>query len=402
MKEKILNNLKKIISENFKFWEVIILMGLTAVVGISVGSFITKNNYGLSFGKELSPSLQEFLNNYNYISNNYYGEFNEEELLNKALQKILEEIDDPYAAYMDETESSNFDIQLSGSYRGIGIEVANLLSTDQLIITGVFNDSPAEKAGLQVGDVILKMNGDSTNEMSTSDFSHKIKEVSGSFMLTVKRNDEEIDLEVTADTVIIQSVTSNMINGSIGYVHISIFADNTYEQLKSALKDLNTAGMDSLIIDVRSNTGGYLSSVEKILGLFLDETHVIYQIEDKTGVKKYYSNGNQTVDYEIVVLTNEATASASEILTAALKEELGAKTVGKKTYGKGLAQKLHTLSDGSKYKFTTQKWLTPSGLSIDQQGIEVDYEIELGDTFLNNPTVENDNQLQCAIDILTK
>ena len=186
----------------------------------------------------------------------------------------------------------------------------------------------------------------------------------------------------------------------IGYVKISIFADNTYEQLKNILIGLEKQNMQSLIIDVRNNTGGYLASVEKILGLFLDSTHVIYQIEDKTGTKKYYSLGKETVDYDVVILTNEISASASEILSAALKEELEAVSIGKKTYGKGSAQKLHTMSDGTQYKFTTQKWLTPAGDSIDGKGIDVDYDVTLDSVYFENPIFENDNQLQVALDYL--
>ena len=400
MKFKIIDNLKKIVSEEFKFWEVIILLGLTAVVGVSTGGFIVKKNYGISNSATISTPLEEFINNYNYIVDNYFGELNEEELLNGALEGILEEIDDPYAAYMDETESENFDIILSGSYRGVGIEVSNLVANGQLIITNIFKNSPAEKAGLHVGDIVLKLNDEDISEMTSSDFASRIKKIDDSFILTILRNDEEIKYTISLDTIVIESVEHTMFEDKIGYIYISVFANNTYQQLKDALNLLAKQGMQSLIIDLRGNTGGYLSSVENILGLFLDSSRVIYQIQDKTGVKKFYSNGKQTVDYEIILLTNGETASASEILVAALKEELGAISVGKKTYGKGSAQKMHTLSDGSKYKFTTQKWLTPSGKSIDRVGISVDYDVELDDVYYDSPVHENDNQLQFAIERL--
>ena len=134
----------------------------------------------------------------------------------------------------------------------------------------------------------------------------------------------------------------------------------------------------------------------------MDSSHVIYQIQDKKTTAKFYSKGKNTVDYNIVILTNSTTASASEIMTAALKEELGAISVGQKTYGKGSAQKLHTMSNGAKYKFTTQKWLTPSGNSIDKEGIAVDYEVVLDEKYYDNPTLKNDNQLQTAISLLNK
>lgn len=400
MINKLKRNIKKLNSENFKFGEVIIIMILTVIVGISIGGIITKKSYGLDKTGTLSPKLQEFINNYNYILNNYYGDLNEDELLEQALSSILEKIDDPYAVYMDANESNNFNIHLTGSYKGIGIEVATLNSTGDLIITAVFHDSPAAKSGLQIGDIILKINDESLDNMSSTEFAKKVKNLSDSFSLTILRNDKEITVSIAVSTVIIKSVEYDVLDDNIGYISISIFADNTYEQLKSTLTELNNKNIKSLIIDLRDNTGGYLTSVDNILGLFLDSSHVIYQIQDKKSTTKFYSNGTTTADYKIVILTNGLTASASEIMTAALKEELGAVSVGQKTYGKGSAQKLHTMSDGSKYKFTTQKWLTPSGKSIDNIGVDVDYEIELNDNYQNNPIRSNDNQLQKAISLL--
>lgn len=396
MKKKI----KKIFLEEFHFWEVIILMCLSAVVGITLGKYILKNDNASSNISMTNSTLQEFINNYQYIVNNYYGELDEEQMLNKALQGILEEIDDPYAAYMDENEANNFEIQLSGSYQGVGIEIGNLISTGDLVITKVFDDSPAKKAGLQSGDVIKKFNGEILENVTSAELSKKIKKINGQFEMSVLRDEEEITYQIIPETIVLKSVDSQMLENNIGYISISLFAENTYEQIKSHLGSLEDQGVKSLIIDVRNNVGGYLTSVEKILSLFLDSSHIIYQTEDKSGVKKYYSSGKTTKQYPVVVLTNASSASASEILTAALKEELGALSVGQKTYGKGTAQKLHTLSDGTKYKFTSQKWLTPSGKSIDGNGIDVDVEVVLDEKYYQEPTLENDNQLQTAIRLL--
>lgn len=324
----------------------------------------------------------------------------EQELLDIALKKILEEIDDPYAVYMDENESSNFDIYLNGSYQGIGVEVAQLNSTGQLIITSVFSDSPADKAGIKTGDILLKIDNETLEGVSSTEFSKKIKNLSNSFLLTVLRDTQELDVEIKLETVVLKSVEAELLEDNIGYLAISIFADNTYQQVKEAMDLLQEQGMTSLIIDLRNNTGGYLTSVDNILGLYLDSSHVIYQIQDKSNTTKFYSKGKITVDYGIVLLTNANTASAAEIMTAALKEEIGALSVGETTYGKGSAQKIHTNSNGSKYKFTTQKWLTPLGNSIDNIGISVDYEVKLDDEYYNNPVKSNDNQLKKAIELL--
>ena len=401
MLKKINNKIKSIFFEEFKFVEVVILMIMTITIGFFLGGFITKKNYGLKQHYHEDNYLKEFINNYNYILENYYGDLNEKELLDKALKTILQEIDDPYASYMDETESSNFDIQMNGSYTGLGVEVGTLKDDGRLIITNIFDDSPAKKAGLEIGDIIIKINDKNLEKLSSLEFSKTIKEQKGSFSLTVLRNEEEKKVELSLEKIILKSVDFELFDNNIGYISISIFADNTYIQMREALEKLEQNNIEALFIDVRSNTGGYLSSVVKILGLFLDSSRVIYQIQDKNGVKEYYSSGTKTKDYKIAILTNSASASASEILTAALKENINAISVGKKTYGKGSAQKLHTLSDGNKYKFTTQKWLTPLGNSIDGIGVDVNFEVELEEKYYDEPSFENDSQLQKAISVLT-
>lgn len=400
MKNKIKRSIKKFNSINFCFGEVLLIIFLTIVIGVAIGTIQTKKFYGIVVQNSYSEELKEFISNYNYIINNYYGSLDEQELLDIALKKILEEIDDPYAVYMDENESSNFDIYLNGSYQGIGVEVAQLNSTGQLIITSVFSDSPADKAGIKTGDILLKIDNETLEGVSSTDFSKKIKNLSNSFLLTVLRDTQELDVEIKLETVVLKSVEAELLADNIGYLAISIFADNTYQQVKEAMDLLQEQGMTSLIIDLRNNTGGYLTSVDNILGLYLDSSHVIYQIQDKSNTTKFYSKGKITVDYGIVLLTNANTASAAEIMTAALKEEIGALSVGETTYGKGSAQKIHTNSNGSKYKFTTQKWLTPLGNSIDNIGISVDYEVKLDDEYYNNPVKSNDNQLKKAIELL--
>ena len=253
---------------------------------------------------------------------------------------------------------------------------------------------------MMVGDIIIKMNDEYLDGVSSSDFSKKLKEIQGEFKLTFLRGEEEKNVTLSLGTIVLKSVASEVFNNEIGYISISVFANNTYDQMKNILEELENKGIKSLIIDVRSNTGGYLSSVDNILGLFLDSTKVIYQIKDKIGTKKYYSKGNTNKEYDIIILTNGASASASEILTAALKENLNALSVGKKTFGKGSAQKMHTLSNGTKYKFTSQKWLTPLGNSIDGIGVDVDFDIDLDEIYYQEPSFENDNQLQKAISLL--
>lgn len=392
--------------DKFSIKEVAVLLIITAfvslVTGFAVANRLLKDNKVIK-EENLSDNLETFVKNYNYIIDNYYGEYDEQKLLDAALAGVLDALGDPHTVYIDESSVDNFNIQLKGNYTGLGIEIYN--SDNEIIISKVFTNSPAAKAGLQANDHILKINDRDVAGMKTKEFVNIVKSNENNFKLLIKRNDEVKEISVEKQDVIIDSVSSKTYNKNgknIGYLEISIFADNTYSQFKEKLEDLEKSEIDSLIIDVRNNTGGHLTSVENIISLFLDSSHIIYKMEDSSGVKEYYSTGKETKTYPIIVLTNSSSASASEILTAALKEEYGAKSIGKKTYGKGSAQELRTLPDGTQYKITTHKWLTPKGNSIDGVGIDVDKDVELSEQYLKNPIEDNDNQLQEALKMLSE
>lgn len=398
-----MNDRKKHI-DKFSIKEVVVLLVITALVSLATG-FVVANRV-LSDNKykaneSTNDKLETFIKNYNYIIDNYYGDYDEQKLLDAALAGVLDALGDPHTVYIDESSVDNFNIQLKGNYTGLGIEIYN--SGNDIIISRVFTNSPAAIAGLQVDDCILKINDQEVTGMKTKDFADIIKSSQNSFKLLIKRNDEFKEIIVEKENVVIDSVTSKIYNRNernIGYLDITIFADNTYSQFKEKLEELEKFEIDSLVIDVRNNAGGHLTSVESIISLFLDSSHIIYKMEDSNGIKEYYSTGKETKTYPIIVLTNSSSASASEILTAALKEEYGAKSVGKKTYGKGSAQELRTLPDGTQYKITTHKWLTPKGNSIDGVGIDVDRDIELSEQYLKNPIEDNDNQLQETLKML--
>ena len=404
--------MKKIDNEEqlkqFKLSEVLSLVIITLVIGFILGLSIFKvinEKKGTNRNNISDPELTKFVDNYKYIIENYYGELDKNALIDGAISGMLETIDDPYTTYLDDSSSNVFSTTLEGSFEGIGVEIVND-SDNNIIVNSVIKNSPAEKAGIKALDTIKSMNGESLEGKKTSEFVSMIKESNEKqISLEIKRGNEIIKIDVQRERVIIPSVTKEIFeknNKKIGYLYISIFANNTYVQFKNALDELEKEKIDSLIIDVRSNTGGHLTAVENILSLFLDSSHVIYQTEDKTGNKKIYSQGTKTKEYKIVVLTNESSASASEILAAAMKEEYKATLVGKKTYGKGTVQELKTLPDGEQYKFTTKKWLTPQGTWINGTGIEVDTEVEFNKDYYENPIYENDKQLQEAINTIIK
>ena len=389
---------KRKVVPTFKTKEVVILLLLTTVISLAMGGIVTYNI--VLKGEKVDDELQEFITNYDYIVDNYYGDVDKTELVDSAIAGMLSTLD-KNSAYVGGTDT-NFSIYLEGTYEGTGIQVYND-DNGNIVVYSVFGGSPASKAGLKEDDIIIKVNDKDTTNMSIDEFSKLVKDQKGKFNITYKRGDSEKTVQLKVDTIEIQSVSSKVINKDnkkIGYIRTTIFANNTYEQFKKELDKLEDEGIDGLVIDLRGNSGGHLSSAEQIISLFLDSSHPIYQIKSKESKNIYYSTGKETKNYKISILIDGNSASASEVVTSALAEQYGAKTVGKKSYGKGTVQELQTLSDGDQYKLTTKSWLTSKGEVIDGKGIEPDYDVTLSDEYLENPTDENDDQLQKAIEVI--
>lgn len=403
LEQKNKRNNKKV-KYRYRNAEVLILVVSTAIICFISGSFlsirITKLFKNQESNNEMQNELSEIEETYQYILNNYYGEIDKEKLIENAISGMINSLTDNNSTYISEEASNNFNALLDGTYYGAGVEI--VLYDDNIMVSSVFKNSPADKAGIKPADIIVSINGISTKGLNTQETVNLIKEKQN-IKLVIERDGTQIEKTLNLETVTIDSIYSEIIEKNdkkIGYIYISIFALNTYEQFKTNLQELENQNIDSLIIDVRSNSGGHITSASKILSLFLKSDKIIYQLEDKNGIKKYYSEGNEDKTYPIVVLVNGESASASEILASTLKEQYGAKLVGETTYGKGTVQELNQTESGLQYKITTQHWLTSNGIWIDGKGIEVDYEIKLDDEYYKNPTEETDNQLQKAIEIL--
>lgn len=390
-------NNKKILP-TFKTKEVVFLLLITAIISLIMGGIVT---YNVTLkGTNVDSELAEFIKNYDYITNNYYGDVDKNELIDSAISGMLNTLD-KNSTYVG-SDDDNFSIYLEGSYEGTGIQVYND-ENNNIVIYSVFDDTSASKAGLKAGDVIIRLNDKDTTNMSIADFSSIVKKQKGKFKITYKRDDEEKTVSLKVSKVELKSVYSETIEKNdkkIGYIQMSIFANNTYEQFKKALSNLENENMNGLIIDLRSNSGGHLSSAEEIISLFLDSSHPIYQIKTKDSLNTYYSLGKETKKYKIVILIDKNSASASEVVTSALTEQYGAVTVGEKSYGKGTVQELQSLNDGEQYKLTTKSWLTSKGKVIDGKGIEPDYKVSLDEKYYDEPSFDNDNQLQKAIELI--
>lgn len=396
----------------FKTSEVVILIVVTAIICFIMGFLVGKPVTTVKNTDDIlnDPIMQEFLENYKYIIDNYYDKVDKSELLNGAISGMVDALGDEHSTFIDPGSSDNFDITLKGDYEGLGIEIGNFQLEDNsytnIYILKVFEGSDAEKKGLKVGDELISIDGkDMTGKLSSEASAYIRDSKKNSFQLVVKREEKEQTITIEKKKIDIQSVHSKVFeqkNKKIGYLGIDIFAANTDTQFKKVLKELEKQKIDSLIIDVRGNSGGHLTSVTNMLGEFLDSSHVIYQLEEKGQVSNRMSSGKTTKKYPIVVLMNQSSASASEVMAACLKEEYGATLVGKTTVGKGTVQTLISLSNDQEYKITTKKWLTPKGNWLNGKGLTPDYDVDLGEAYAKDPSDATDKQLQKAIELLTK
>ena len=401
-KVEIVNDNKNKERELYTSKEVIIVMIFSIGIGILMCfggiSIITGKNY-----LAVTKDLKKVVDTYYAIVDNYYGELDRDKLIDGAVEGMISSVGDTFTTYSDTDSTSSFDETINGSYEGIGCTVATL-EDGTISVIDMFEDSPSYKAGLKVGDIILKVDGESYEGKNSNDISNYIKNSGKSkIVLTVKRDNEEKDISINLSKVEIPHVSGKVIeqdSKKIGYIKISLFASNSYKQFKNKLDELEKSNIDDLIIDVRDNSGGYLSSVTDICNLFLDKGKVIYQLEDSKGKVKKKDTTKEKRKYDIVVLINGGSASASEILASAIKESYGGDIVGTNSYGKGTVQQTKKLLDGSMIKYTTQKWLTPDGNSINEVGVTPTKVVELNEEYFNNPTTENDNQLQEAIKLI--
>lgn len=396
---------KKATKNIFSTPETITLVIIALLIGLTIGRLLNKPNIITSLSISNNEYLTEFIENYEYILDNYYEEIDEEELINSAISGMMESLDDPYSVYMDPEASNTFSITLEGSYKGIGIQIYKDSKTGYMFVSAVFENSPASEAGIKAGDLIISIDKTNAADLTASEFSNIVMESEkDSFILEVLRDSERLELTLNKKVVTLESVVSRVYDEDdkkIGYIYIGIFANNTYEQFKTELEKLESQNIDSLIIDVRSNTGGHLTAVDGILDLFLNSKQIMYQFEQNDKVTSVYGKGKENKNYEIVLLGDSVSASASEVLIAGLRDNLGATFIGEKTYGKGTVQELVTLSDGTQYKITVKKWLTPNGNWInDTEGITPDIEIELDNKYYETGEDEDDSQLQKALEYL--
>ena len=388
----------------FSLIEVMIVMFISLVCGVLIGHFVNgekvlNNRYYHS--REIVRVYNNILDNY------YYDDIDEKELANAAVRGMIESLSDPYSFYMNGESASQFNESIDGSFVGIGVTIQYNPDIGYNTIIKVLKNGPADRAGIKEGDILIKVNDTDVHEVYGDDLTKLVRGKIGSIVtITVKRNDKTKVVNVKRDIIELDSVHGEVINSDdkkVGYIRIDTFASNTYKQFNNNLKKLEKDGIESLIIDVRNNPGGHLTQTRKILSLFFDKKTVLYMIDNQKVKKKVYSLTNEKRTYPVVVLIDNESASASEIIAACFKDNYkNISLVGTTTYGKGTVQKSQKLNTGTNIKYTAERWLTPKGKCVEGKGIKPDYEVKLSEDYYKDPKRENDNQLQEALKALKK
>ena len=380
----------------FNLFEVTIIILMTAlVVAVSTGLVVYHNTNVISNNKFIGTGdyLEEFENAYNNILESYVEKVDEKGLINSAIQGMYNYVGDPYTSYLDPETTEDLTDRLNGQYEGIGVEITKV--EEGILIVNVFENGPAKEAGLESGDIIIKVENNDVTTKTAAEVSNLIK--------TSKKSEVEISVlrggitkvvTVNKKQVYIPSVIKSNYEG-VGYLQITTFSDTTYEQFKTKLEELENEGIKSLVIDVRNNGGGYLNSAVSIAELFIEKGKNIYGLESKSGTTFYEDKTKTSRNYKVAVLMNNGSASASEILASALKESYNATLVGTTSYGKGTVQETAKLDTGGMIKVTTAYWLTPNGNKINGKGLKPD--VELNGSYYENMPYEEDTQLQGAI-----
>ena len=330
----------------------------------------------------------------------YTDEMSEEILNEAAIKGYVEGLGDPYSVYYDAEETKSLMESTSGEFGGIGVGLTQNIDTMIISFTNVYEDSPGERAGFKEGDILYKVNGEEVTGQDLDQVVSKIRGEKGTEVeITVLRGEqmEEYSGIAIRDMIEVTTVSSELLEDSIGYIAVSGFEKVTYHQFEEAIEELKTQGMTGLIVDLRNNPGGNLSTVCEMTDLILPKGIIVYT-EDKNGKKQMeMSDEEHQLDLPLVVLVNGNSASASEIFAGAVQDYGAGKIVGTTTYGKGIVQQIYSLSDGTALKITTSEYFTPNGRNIHGKGIVPDVVVEYE---YDEANPEADNQLQAAIDIL--
>ena len=391
-----------------KIYKIVMLIIITALLSSLVTTIIVneKLNSTISLKKiaegDGTTGIEASLANIRtMLEDGYIGELNDEEMLEMAIKGYVAGVGDEYTVYYTPKEMNQEYDTAMGNYVGIGIYMVVNYEDGTITVVEAMKGSPAEKAGLQEGDIITKVEGEEITPENVNEMSNKIKGEEGTKVkLGIKRDEEFFEVEVKRNKISVSHIKSKMLENNIAYIQILDFDGGVAKEFKENYNNLKSEGATSLIIDIRNNGGGVVDEAIDILEMICDKDSTLLIETDKKGNEKVTkAEEKPIIDIPIVVLVNEKSASASEILAGALKDNNKATIIGKKTYGKGVIQTLYKLSDGSGLKMTTSEYCTPNKDKINKVGIEPNITVELPED-ITELTTENDTQLQRAIEEL--
>lgn len=396
--------------KKYKIYRMIMIIALTIfitfmVTSISLYTYFTKNPLAISSSSSESTKLATKLEKYKEIINKYYlGEVDENKLQEGAIKGYIEGVDDPYTEYISKEDMDSYLDDTMGNFVGIGIYMIKNTQSDRIQVLSTIKESPAEKAGIQAGDLIISVDGIEYKADDMTTASNNIKGEEGtSVTVEILRGAQNLKFDIKREKVKVNQVDGKVLSDNIGYIKFTSFDETTAEDFKAKYEELAKQNIKSLIIDLRNNGGGIVDQALEITDYMTDKDSVLlYEVDknNKETVKK--AKENAIINMPIIILTNENTASASEILAGALKDLGKAKTVGTTTYGKGVIQQILKLNDGSGLKITIEEYQTPNRNKINKVGIEPDEKVELPET-VTNPLIVKENedtQLQKAIEML--
>ena len=386
--------------ENIKLIKIIAVVMLIINFTILGGYFIY-NEYKDEFSYFYllkDESLRDFIKIYKEIDENYIGDIKKSEMIDAASEAMLDSLGDEYTSYLTKSEKESFDLEIAGTFKGIGVTIKGLE------ILSLVEKGPAEQSGIKVGDIIVEVN----NQEITEETSDLISVIIQNFKkekinIKVKRDKEILSFNVKLTDLDLSTSASMIDDTNIGYIAINVFSNNVYDSFRNNFMKLKEQGMEKLIIDLRNNGGGLLDKSVEISSMFLEKNEIIVTLEKDKEKITYKDKTKEYINIPIVILQNSQTASASEILIAALKDHEKAIVVGEKSFGKGKVQEIINTNSGA-MKYTTSFWYTPNNECIDKLGIIPDYEEKL--KYIENEKGEIieiiDSQLLKALEIINE
>lgn len=373
-----------------------ILKTIIAVLLIAIISSISTLGliyYALDFNEQGFSNLMRFITAYRFIETKYVNDTDDVKLIDGAIDGMVKSLNDPHSNYLSPKMYKTLMEQTEGSFAGIGV-VMGMDNEQKIHIVGIMENSPGQKAGLQEGDEILAVDGVPVTQMAFDEVATHVRGQAGTdVVLTIMRDNANQDITITRDNIKLKTVGHKMLDNNIGYIQIVSFSEDTANEFNEAYNDLKNQGMKALVLDLRNNPGGLLTTCVEIAKKLVPKGEIV-SIVDKQGNKETYSSSLEAPEYPLVVLINKNSASASEILSGAIQDTKAGTIIGNTSYGKGSVQTILPMFEDDAVKLTIAKYYTPSGRSIDGTGITPDIEINLDE----NAT--SDTQLDKALEIL--